>query len=131
MVEDKIRMCDVLSDIEVAQDLLETKEEEEEEQKELQPHPADEKYTTLQADLKIIRPEEEEYQVAEKFAEVPACPITVHLQPGTMSGQYGRILQEHGLNEADLFPLGGVRHGKIALQKQPLLQCLIMCMQFC
>lgn len=85
MVEDKIRMCDVLSDIEVAQDLLEPKEEEEEEQKELQPHPADEKYATLQADLKIIRPEEEEYQIVQKFAEVRAhscMPNTIWLQPG-------------------------------------------------
>ena len=70
MVEDKIRMCDVLSDIEVAQDLLESKSEEEEEQIELQPHPADEKYTTLQADLDIIQPSEQEYKIVQKFAEV-------------------------------------------------------------
>lgn len=69
MVEDKIRMCDVLSDIEVAQDLLESKPEEEEEQVEL-PHPADEKYTTLQADLDIIQSTEEEYKIVQKFAEV-------------------------------------------------------------
>ena len=42
MVEDKIRMCDVLSDIEVAQDMLDPKQEEDQEK--LQPHPADEKY---------------------------------------------------------------------------------------
>lgn len=70
MVEDKIRMCDVLSDIEVAQDLLEPKPEEEEEQVELQPHPADEKYATLQADLDIIQRSEEEYKIVQKFAEV-------------------------------------------------------------
>lgn len=69
MVEDKIRMCDVLSDIEVAQDLLESKPEEEEEQVEL-PHPADEKYTTLQADLDVIQSTEEEYKIVQKFAEV-------------------------------------------------------------
>lgn len=70
MVEDKICMCDVLSDIEVAQDLLETKPQEEEEQVELQPHPADDKYTTLQTDLDIIQPAEEEYKIVQKFAEV-------------------------------------------------------------
>lgn len=62
-------MCDVLSDIEVAQDLLEPKQQEEE-QVELQPHPADEKYATLKADLKIIPPEEEEYRVVEKYCQV-------------------------------------------------------------
>ena len=70
MVEDKFRMCDVLSDIEVAQDLLESKQEEEEEQVQRQPHPADEKYASLQADLDIIQPEEEEYRIIKKFAEV-------------------------------------------------------------
>lgn len=70
MVEDKIRMCDVLSDIEVAQDLLELKPEEGEEQAELQPHPADEKYSSLQADLKVMQPTEEEYKIVRRFAEV-------------------------------------------------------------
>lgn len=70
MVEDKIRMCDVLSDIEVAQDLLEPKQEEEEEEQVELPHPADEKYTTLQADLDIIHSSEEEYKIVQKFAEV-------------------------------------------------------------
>ena len=70
MVEDKIRMCDVLSDIEVAQDLLDPKQEEEEEEMKRQPHPADEKYASLQADLNIIQPEEEEYKIVKKFAEV-------------------------------------------------------------
>ncbi|KAL3130720.1 Poly [ADP-ribose] polymerase 3 [Trebouxia sp. C0009 RCD-2024] len=69
MVEDKIRMCDVLSDIEVAQDLLELKPDEEEEPLERQPHPADEKYATLQADLNVIQPSEEEYKIVRKFAE--------------------------------------------------------------
>ena len=70
MVEDKIRMCDVLSDIEVAQDLLEPKQAEEEEQIKQQPHPADEKYATLEADLQIIQPQEEEFQVIQRFAQV-------------------------------------------------------------
>ena len=70
MVEDKIRMCDVLSDIEVAQDLLEPKAEEEEEQVELQPHPADEKYASLQTHLNVIQPSQEEYKIVQKFAEV-------------------------------------------------------------
>lgn len=71
MVEDKIRMCDVLSDIEVAQDLLEAKDETEEEvQVELQPHPADEKYASLKADLEIIQPGEEEYRIVEKYCQV-------------------------------------------------------------
>lgn len=69
MVEDKIRMCDVLSDIEVAQDLLDPKQEEEEEEIKQQPHPADDKYASLQADLNIIQPEEEEYKIVKKFAE--------------------------------------------------------------
>jgi poly [ADP-ribose] polymerase len=68
MVEDKIRMCDVLSDIEVAQDMLDPKQEED--QKKLQPHPADEKYATLMADLKIISPEEEEYKIIDKYCQV-------------------------------------------------------------
>ena len=69
MVEDKIRMCDVLSDIEVAQDLLEPKQKEEEEA-EKQPHPADEKYASLQADLSIMQPDEEEYGIVQNFVEV-------------------------------------------------------------
>ena len=68
MVEDKIRMCDVLSDIEVAQDMLDPKQEEDQEN--LQPHPADEKYATLMADLKIISPEEEEYKIIDKYCQV-------------------------------------------------------------
>ena len=80
MVEDKIRMCDVLSDIEVAQDLLEPKPEEEEEQVELQPHPADEKYATLQADLSVIQPSEDEYKIVRKFAEVQRNSWHLHLQ---------------------------------------------------
>ncbi len=68
MVEDKIRMCDVLSDIEVAQDMLDPKQEEDQEK--LQPHPADEKYATLTADLKIISPEEEEYKIIDKYCQV-------------------------------------------------------------
>ena len=63
-------MCDVLSDIEVAQDLLEPKREEEEQKVELQPHPADEKYATLKAGLKIIQPKEEEYRIIEKYCQV-------------------------------------------------------------
>ena len=71
MVEDKIRMCDVLSDIEVAQDLLEAKDETEGKVKvELQPHPADEKYASLKADLEVIRPAEEEYRIVEKYCQV-------------------------------------------------------------
>ncbi len=69
MIEDKIRMCDVLSDIEVAQDLLEPKQQEED-HIELQPHPADEKYATLMADLKIIPPQEEEYKIIDKYCQV-------------------------------------------------------------
>lgn len=80
MVEDKIRMCDVLSDIEVAQDLLEPKPDEEEQQVELQPHPADEKYATLQADLSVIPPGKEEYNIVRKFAEVPLNSRQLHLQ---------------------------------------------------
>ena len=67
MVEDKIRMCDVLSDIEVAQDMLDPKQEEDQQ---LQPHPADEKYATLMADLKIISPDEEEYKIIDKYCKV-------------------------------------------------------------
>ena len=70
MVEDKIRMCDVLSDIEVAQDMLDPKQQEEEQKVELQPHPADEKYASLKADLKIIQPKEEEYKIVEKYCQV-------------------------------------------------------------
>ncbi len=66
MVEDKIRMCDVLSDIEVAQDMLDPKQEEDQEKS----HPADEKYATLMADLKIISPEEEEYKIIDKYCQV-------------------------------------------------------------
>lgn len=80
MVEDKIRMCDVLSDIEVAQDLLELKPDEEEEPLERQPHPADEKYATLQADLNVIQPSEEEYKIVRKFAEVLLKSWQLHLQ---------------------------------------------------
>jgi hypothetical protein len=69
MVEDKIRMCDVLNDIQVAQDLLDPKQEEEQ-KVELQPHPADEKYASLKADLKIIQPKEEEYRIVEKYCQV-------------------------------------------------------------
>lgn len=71
IVEDKIRMCDVLSDIEVAQDLLEAKDEAEGALKvELQPHPADEKYASLKADLEIVQPQEEEYRIVEKYCQV-------------------------------------------------------------
>ena len=70
MVEDKIRMCDVLNDIEVAQDLLDPKQQEEEQKVELQPHPADDKYASLKADLKIIQPKEEEYRIVEKYCQV-------------------------------------------------------------
>lgn len=70
MVEDKIRMCDVLNDIEVAQDLLDPKQHEEEQKVELQPHPADEKYASLKADLNIIQPKEEEYRIVEKYCQV-------------------------------------------------------------
>ncbi|DBA71958.1 TPA: Poly [ADP-ribose] polymerase 3 [Trebouxia sp. C0005] len=69
MVEDKIRMCDVLNDIEVAQDLLDPKQHEEEQKVELQPHPADEKYASLKADLNIIQPKEEEYRIVEKYCQ--------------------------------------------------------------
>ena len=69
MVEIKIRMCDVLSDIEVAQDLLEPKDKEEE-QVELQPNPADEKYATLMADLNIIPTQDENYKIVEKYCQV-------------------------------------------------------------
>lgn len=67
MVEDKIRMCDVLSDIEVAQDMLDPKQEEDQE---VQPHPADEKYATLMADLKVISPEETEYKIIDKYCKL-------------------------------------------------------------
>ena len=69
MVEIKIRMCDVLSDIEVAQDLLEPKEKEEE-RIELQANPADEKYATLMADLNVIPTQNEEYKIVEKYCQV-------------------------------------------------------------
>ena len=70
VVEDKIRMCDVLNDIEVAQDLLDPKQQEEEQKVELQPHPADDKYASLKADLKIIQPKEEEYRIVETYCQV-------------------------------------------------------------
>ncbi|KAL0037752.1 hypothetical protein WJX77_010894 [Trebouxia sp. C0004] len=69
MVEDKIRMCDVLNDIEVAQDLLDLKQQEEEMKVELQPHPADEKHASLKADLKIVQPKEDEYRIVEKYCQ--------------------------------------------------------------
>lgn len=68
-VEKKIQMCDVLSDIEVAQDLLEPKGKEED-RIELHPNPADEKYATLMADLKVMAAQEEEYKVIDKYCQV-------------------------------------------------------------
>ena len=71
MIEAKIDMCNVLNDIAVAQDMLEAKQEDEEEQKpDLPPHPADEKYATLMADLKIVQPSEEEYKIIHKYCQV-------------------------------------------------------------
>lgn len=69
MVENKIRMCDVLSDIEVAQDLLEPKQKAED-RIEVQPNPADEKYATLKADLKVMTAKDEEYKVIEQYCKV-------------------------------------------------------------
>lgn len=71
MTEAKIDMCNVLNDIAVAQDMLEAKQEEEEEQKpDLPPHPADGKYAILMADLKIVQPSEEEYNIIHKYCQV-------------------------------------------------------------
>ncbi len=84
MVEDKIRMCDVLNDIEVAQDMLDPKQQEEEQMVELQPHPADEKYASLKADLKIIQPKEEEYRIVEKYCQVRSAVSGQHVSRCTV-----------------------------------------------
>lgn len=76
MVENKIRMCDVLSDIEVAQDMLEPKEKEED-RVEMQPNPADEKYASLMADLEVIPAKEEEFKIIEKYCQVGFMSICV------------------------------------------------------
>ena len=77
-------MCNVLNDIAMAQDMLEAKaeeQEEEEEKAELPPHPADEKYANLMANLKIIPPNEEEYKIIDKYCQVGGIALTSK-QPG-------------------------------------------------
>lgn len=72
MIEAKVEMCNVLNDIAVAQDMLEAKqgEGEEEQKPDLPPHPADEKYANLMADLRIVQPSEEEYKIIHKYCQV-------------------------------------------------------------
>ena len=82
IVENKIRMCDVLSDIEVAQDMLEPKEKEED-RIEMQPNPADEKYASLMADLEVIPAKEEEFKIIESYCKVGSvsvCVRTKHIE---------------------------------------------------
>ena len=71
MVENKIRMCDVLNDIEVAQDTVDASQHKED-WVEMQPNAADEKYATLKADLKIIPAKDEEYGIIRKYCQVGA-----------------------------------------------------------
>lgn len=68
IVDVKVEMGNVLSDITVAQDMLGTKQEEQE-RTDLPPHPADEKYASLMADMEIIQPNTEEYRIIEKYCE--------------------------------------------------------------
>lgn len=77
IVEHKIRMCDVLSDIEVAQDMVEASQQED--RIELQPHPADEKYATLMADLKVIPAKEEEYKIIQQYCQVRTLSLIIRL----------------------------------------------------
>lgn len=100
MVDVKVEMCNVLSDITVAQDMLDTKQQEEE-NAELPPHPADEKYASLMADMEIIQPDTEEYRIIEKYCQarrelsIPAfayfgplllsCRLLLWLQPAQLS----------------------------------------------
>ena len=114
MVEHKIRMCDVLSDIEVAQDMVEASQQED--RLELQPHPADDKYATLMADLKVIPAKEEEYKVIQQYCQVRPLILTIMLimlmaglEPISYSIQRCKIVQKHGgvrlnsLSECDLY----------------------------
>lgn len=75
-VDVKVEMCNVLSDITVAQDMLGTKQEEEE-KTDLPPHPADEKYASLMADMEIIQPDAEEYRIIEKYCQA-RCKLLIH-----------------------------------------------------
>ena len=89
-------MCNVLSDIEVAQGLKEQQAEEHEQAK-VQSHPADEKYDSLQADLELLSSEDPQHDLIARFVKVcvhplylvctitgvqPACALVVH--PGLM-----------------------------------------------
>ena len=65
MVDAKVEMCNVLSDIAVAQDMLDTKQDEHEEAKpDLPPHPAD------------VQPNTEEYKIINNYCQARSHLLT-------------------------------------------------------
>ena len=74
------------------QDLLEqAKDEEDASAAQLLPHPADEKYGTLKADLKVVNPSEQEYQVVDQYVKVrPLLPSCCSI--GTLQTPISRLV---------------------------------------
>lgn len=73
-LDTKFEMCNVLNDIEVAQGLKEQQAEEHDDAK-VEPHPADEKYDSLQADLELLSSEDPQHDLIARFVKVRKHPL--------------------------------------------------------
>ncbi|KAK9841524.1 hypothetical protein WJX74_007215 [Apatococcus lobatus] len=73
-LDTKFEMCNVLNDIEVAQGLKEQQAEEHEDAN-IEPHPADEKYDSLQADLQLLSTEDPEHDLIARFVKATSSHL--------------------------------------------------------
>jgi poly [ADP-ribose] polymerase len=72
LLEKKMEMLNVLNDIEIALSLEKNKKKEEDDDDDLLPHPADENYKKLNAELELVRPGSKEYEFVEQYIEATA-----------------------------------------------------------
>jgi poly [ADP-ribose] polymerase len=72
LLEKKMDMLNVLTDIEIALSMKSDKKESDNAKEKLAPHPADENYKKLNAELELVAPGSEEYELIQKYIDATA-----------------------------------------------------------